>query len=81
VLFEGVVCESPVVCMVLLDSDAVISGESLESLFCFDCLGGGEGRHQMNVAEAREMVDKDGGSLVSFGGETSFELGDKTRLG
>ena len=80
VLLEGVVCESSVVSMILLDSDAMISRKTLEGFFSLNCFVGGECRHQMDVAQSGEMVHKNGGGLVSLSGEAAFELSNEACL-
>ena len=58
----------------------MIGGELLEGLFCLDGLGAGGAGHEVNVSKAREVVDEDGGRLITLCCQFAFELGDKTWL-
>ncbi len=59
-LLEGIVREAPVVTMVVLNSDAMLSSEGLEGAF------GGDGFDrriidlEVNIPESTEVVDEDG---------------------
>ena len=80
VVDECIVGETAIVCMIVIDADVVIGGELLECMFCLDGFVAAEVLHEMDIAEAREVVDEDGCCLVSLFGERSFELSDESRL-
>ncbi len=51
-VFEGVVCKSSVVAVVMEDAYAVLFGKVFEGLFDFHCLFGGELGHQVDVLQS-----------------------------
>ena len=77
---DRVVSKAAIVGMVVFDGDKMVGGKLFESLFCFDCLIAGHACHHVDVAEAGEVVDKDGCCLVALDGQLAFELGDKAWL-
>ena len=66
--------------MVVLNVEEVVGGKLFKCLLCLDGLGAGSACHEMCVAEAGEVVDKDCDSLVSLCCQLALELGDKTWL-
>ena len=63
---ECVVSKLAIVCMVLLDIDAMMGCKFFERDFCMHFFFQQEGLLEMEIVQAREVVDKDGGGLVSF---------------
>jgi hypothetical protein len=80
VLLECVVGESAVVCMIVLDGNAMVCCESLERLLSFDGLLRRHACHEMNVTQSRVVIDEDGGCGVPLGSEAAFELGYEAHL-
>ena len=66
--------------MVVLDGDAVLGSEAFECQFCLDGLVRREVLHQMDVAEAGEMIHEDGGCAVTLASELSLHLSEETLL-
>ena len=66
--------------MVVFNGYEMVGRKLFKSLFCLDSFIVGGACHHVNVAEAGEVVNKDGGCLVALGGEHAFELGHKTWL-
>ncbi len=71
-LFEGIVQEAPIVAVIVLDPNAVLSSEGLEGAFC------GNGFDQrvidlrMDILQATEVVDEDGRAAIALLGEFAF---------
>ena len=61
-----VVSKAAVIAVVMFDANAVLFGESFEGMFCGDGFLGGQCRHEMDVLEAGEVIDKNRGGLVSL---------------
>ncbi len=61
VVDECIVGKASIVGMVVFLGDKMVGGELFESLFCLDCLIAGHACHHVDVAEAGEVVHKDGG--------------------
>ena len=59
-----VVSKAAVIAVVMFDANAVLIGESFEGMFCGDGFLGGQFRHEMDVLEAGEVIDKNRGGLV-----------------
>jgi hypothetical protein len=76
-LFEGVVRETPIVAVIVLDPNAVLSGEGLEGVF------GGNGFDQrvinlrVDILQATVVVDKEGSAAMALLGKFAFKLCDK----
>jgi hypothetical protein len=80
-LLERVVGEASIVGVVVFDVHTVVCSKSFECLFCLDCLFRSKQRHDMDILQAGEMINEDGGCLISSCREPSFELHDKACLG
>ena len=80
VVDECIVGKTAIVCMIVIDADVVVGSELLKCMFCLDGFVTAEVLHEMDIAEAREVVDEDGCCLVSLFGQRSLELGDESRL-
>ena len=63
---EIVVSKAAVIAVVMFDANTVLFGESFEGMFCGDGFLGGQFRHEMDVLEAGEVIDKNRGGLVSL---------------
>ena len=73
-LLEGIVGEAPIVAVVVLDPNAMLSSEGLEGTF------GGDGFDrriidlEVDVPESTVVVNKDGSTTIALLGEFAFEL-------
>jgi len=76
-LLEGIVGEAPIVTMVVLDPDAMLSSEGLEGAFGGDGFDRGIIDLEVDIPEATVMVDKDGSAAIALLGEFAFELRNK----
>ncbi len=76
-LLEGIVGEAPIIAVVVLDPNAMLSSEGLEGAF------GGDGFDrriidlEVDIPESTVVVDKDGSATIALLGEFAFELRDK----
>ena len=76
-LFEGVVGETPIVAVIALDPNAMLSGKGLEGMF------GGAGFDQrvidlrVNVLQTTVVVNKDGSAAILLLGKFAFKLCNK----
>ncbi len=71
-LFEGIVGESPIVTVVVLDSNAMLGGKGLEGAFGGDGFNRGVIDLGMDVAESTVVVDEDGGAAIVLLGKFPF---------
>lgn len=76
-LLEGIVGEAPIVTMVVLDSDAMLSSEGLEGAFGGDGFDRGIMDLEVDIPKSTVVVDKDGSATIALLGEFAFELRDK----
>ena len=77
---ERIVGEACAIGVVVFNGDKMVGSKLLESLLCLDCFIAGNACHHVDVAEAGEVVDKNGCCLVALDGQLAFELGDKAWL-
>ena len=75
-----IVGEAAIVSVVVFNGDKMVGNELFESLLCLDCFIAGHVCHHVDVAEAGEVVNKNGCCLVALDGPLAFELGDTTWL-
>ena len=75
-LLEGIVGEAPIVTMVVLDPDAMLSSEGLEGAFGGDGFDRGIIDLEVNIPESTVVVDKDGSAAISLLGKFAFKLCD-----
>jgi hypothetical protein len=67
--------------MVVGDLDPMIGGKVFKGVLGLECLVRSKiGCHEVDVLEAREIVNKDGGILVASLGETALGLAKEARL-
>ncbi len=71
-LFEGIVGESPIVAVVVLDSNAMLGGKGLEGAFGGDGFDRGGIDLGMDVAESTVVVDEDSGAAIALLGKFPF---------
>ena len=69
-LFEGVVQEAPIVAVIVLDPNAVLSSEGLKGVFCGD--GFNPRAMRIDVLQATEVVDKYDSTSTALLGEFAF---------
>ncbi len=62
---ERIVGEASIVSVVVFNGDKMVGGELFESLLCLDCFIAGHAHHHVDVAEAEEVVDKNGCCLAA----------------
>ncbi len=79
-VFEGVVCKSSIVTVVVEDADAVLLRKVFEGLFGFHCFFRDELGHQVDILQSRAVVDEDSGCCIAFLGECSLQLGNEAHL-
>ncbi len=79
-IFEGVVCKSSVVAVVVEDADAVLLGKVFEGSFGFHCFFRGELGHQVDVLQSLIVVDKDSGRCIALLAECFLQLGNEAHL-
>ncbi len=77
---ERIVGEASIVGVVVFNGDKMVGGKLFKSLLCLDCFIAGHVLHRVDVAGAREVVNKNGCCLVLLDGQRDFELGHKTWL-
>ncbi len=80
VVNECIVSEAAIVSMVVFNGDNMVGGKLFKSLFCLDSFIAGHACHHVDVAEAGEVVEKNGCCLVALDGQLAFELGNKAWL-
>jgi len=74
---EGIVGEAPIVAVVVLDPDTMLSSEGLE------CAFGGDGFDrriidlEVDIPQSTVVVDEDGSAAIALFGEFAFGLRDK----
>ena len=61
-----IVSKPAVVCMVLFDSDTMTGHNFSNAAFCLHCFSQWWGLMEMEIVQAQGVVNKDGGSLISF---------------
>ena len=79
-LLECVVGKSAVVAVIMFDSDATLCCKFLECLFCLQCFGRSLRCHEMNIAQSREVIDKDCAIIISASCKFAFKLSNKSCL-
>ncbi len=76
-LLEGIVREAPIVAVVVLDSNAMLSSEGLEGAF------GGDGFNRrvinlgVDLSQATVVVNEDGSAAIARLGKFAFKLYNK----
>ncbi len=73
--------EAPIVTVVVVDVNAVLSGELLKSVLGGDCFDGGIIDLVVYETHSGVIVHKDGAALVPLLGELPFQLGKKSHFG
>ena len=73
-LDKSVVCEAPIVTMVVLHLNVEASGVPFEALLCVDSLFGRDFGHIVYVLQVGVVVHKYSIVLVSFLGESSLHV-------
>ena len=71
-LLEGVVCEAPIVAMIVLDPNAVLGSKGLEGAFCGNDFDQRVINLRVDVSQATEVVDEDGSAAIALLGEFAF---------
>ncbi len=71
-LFEGIVGESPIVAVVVLDSNAMLGGKGLEGTFGGDGFDRGVIDLGMDVVEPTVVVNEDSGTAIALLGKFPF---------
>ena len=79
ILYERVVCEMPIVSVVVFDLYPTLLGGSFERMLGHDCFLAGYSFLQVDESVSRKLVDEDGGILVPLLREGSLELCNETR--
>ncbi len=69
---KSVVCKANVVAVIMLDRYAVVQSKLFECLFCANGFIVREVTHEVDVPNAREVVNKNGGGGETLLGKFSF---------
>ena len=81
ILFEGIVSKSAIVTMVVLNRDTVFGRKKFNAALGIDSVQSGDLLHEMNVFQAREVVNKYCSISVALESKPTLDLGNKTQLG
>ena len=74
---EGIVGEVPIVAVVVLDPNAMLSGKGLEGAFGGNDLDQRVINLEVDVSQATVVVSEDGSTAIALLGKFAFELCDK----
>ena len=71
-LFEGVVGEAPIVAVIVLDFNAVLSSKGIKGTFCSNGFDQRVINLRMDISQATEVVDEYGSAAIPLFGEFAF---------